>query len=66
MTPLFAGEGSEEIGNMIENYIKEIEELRYFITKLMLRKIFQRSECLTFISLYEEHVAFSLRSLWPS
>lgn len=28
-TPLFAGEGSEEIGNLIENYIKEIEELRY-------------------------------------
>lgn len=26
----FAGEGSEEIGNLIENYIKEIEELRCF------------------------------------
>lgn len=25
---LFVGEGSEEIGNMIQNYIKEIEELR--------------------------------------
>lgn len=24
-----AGEGNEEIGNMIQNYIKEIEELRY-------------------------------------
>lgn len=27
--PLLVGEGSEEIGNMIQNYIKEIEELRY-------------------------------------
>lgn len=26
---LFLGEGNEEIGNMIQNYIKEIEELRY-------------------------------------
>lgn len=26
---LFVGEGNEEIGNMIHNYIKEIEELRY-------------------------------------
>ena len=25
---LFSGEGNEEIGNMIQNYIKEIEELR--------------------------------------
>lgn len=25
---LLIGEGSEEIGNMIQNYIKEIEELR--------------------------------------
>lgn len=40
MTPLFAGEGSEEIGNMIENYIKEIEELRYFNTNSILRKIY--------------------------
>lgn len=29
--PLILGEGSEEIANMIENYIKEIEELRYLI-----------------------------------
>lgn len=27
---MFSGEGSEEIGNMIQNYIKEIEDLRYF------------------------------------
>lgn len=26
---LFLGEGNEVIGNMIQNYIKEIEELRY-------------------------------------
>lgn len=26
---LLIGEGNEEIGNMIQNYIKEIEELRY-------------------------------------
>lgn len=26
---LVVGEGNEEIGNMIQNYIKEIEELRY-------------------------------------
>lgn len=26
---VFVGEGNEEIGNMIQNYIKEIEELRY-------------------------------------
>lgn len=26
---LLTGEGNEEIGNMIQNYIKEIEELRY-------------------------------------
>lgn len=38
MTFLIAGEGSEEIGNMIENYIKEIEELRYFNTNSFLRK----------------------------
>lgn len=38
MTLLIAGEGSEEIGNMIENYIKEIEELRYFNTNSILRK----------------------------
>lgn len=25
---LLIGEGNEEIGNMIQNYIKEIEELR--------------------------------------
>ena len=25
------GEGSEEIGNMIQNYIKEIEDLRYSV-----------------------------------
>lgn len=31
--PLLIGEGSEEIGNMIHNYIKEIEELRYKVTK---------------------------------
>uniref|UniRef100_A0A8C3B1W7 Kinesin family member 21A n=1 Tax=Cyclopterus lumpus TaxID=8103 RepID=A0A8C3B1W7_CYCLU len=30
-----AGEGSEEIGNMIQNYIKEIEELRYVVTFLI-------------------------------
>lgn len=29
--PLLPGEGSEEIGNMIQNYIKEIEELRYVL-----------------------------------
>ncbi len=28
---MFSGEGSEEIGNMIHNYIKEIEDLRYFL-----------------------------------
>lgn len=26
---MVVGEGNEEIGNMIQNYIKEIEELRY-------------------------------------
>lgn len=26
---MIVGEGNEEIGNMIQNYIKEIEELRY-------------------------------------
>lgn len=30
--PLIIGEGNEEIGNMIQNYIKEIEELRYAVT----------------------------------
>ena len=31
LSPLFflAGEGNEEISNMIHNYIKEIEDLRY-------------------------------------
>lgn len=29
--PLLTGEGNEEIGNMIQNYIKEIEELRYVV-----------------------------------
>lgn len=37
-TPLFAGEGSEGIGNLIENYIKEIEELRYFFKKTKTKK----------------------------
>jgi len=36
---LLVGEGSEEIGNMIQNYIKEIEELRYVVTAI-LKKIF--------------------------
>lgn len=30
--PLLLGEGNEEIANMIQNYIKEIEELRYGVT----------------------------------
>lgn len=29
MFDYLSGEGNEEIGNMIQNYIKEIEELRY-------------------------------------
>lgn len=30
--PMILGEGNEEIANMIQNYIKEIEELRYGVT----------------------------------
>lgn len=33
--PPFTGEGNEEIGNMIQNYIKEIEELRYVMTHIL-------------------------------
>lgn len=29
---MILGEGNEEIANMIQNYIKEIEELRYGVT----------------------------------
>lgn len=31
----FKGEGNEEISNMIHNYIKEIEDLRYFYNMLL-------------------------------
>ncbi|XP_054608893.1 kinesin-like protein KIF21A isoform X2 [Dunckerocampus dactyliophorus] len=63
-----AGEGNEEIGNMIHNYIKEIEELR---TKLLeseslnenLRKILSRAS--TRPSLYAGPASFSPALLGP-
>lgn len=32
---MVVGEGNEEIGNMIQNYIKEIEELRYKLRSII-------------------------------